>query len=66
MMTLFSTSIEAKWLDKKSEGWAWYQDFEVVDETNTIKEAETAKQALQGYKDELEECLSLALINSYS
>lgn len=57
----------SNWLDRKAEGWAWYEDKEVskIEENEEVplNTPKTAKEYLKEIRDELEEKLALSVIN---
>ena len=66
----FCWHLEASWLDRKAEGWAWYEDKEEPNVQIEKPEAmlmpiplKTASEQVAEAKEELEEKLAEALIN---
>ena len=52
-------------MTEKSEGWAWYEDPEEQQKQQDapLSDAMSAKEAMHSIKEELDECLSRAVIN---
>lgn len=54
------------WLDRKAEGWAWYEDKKIVEpeeKGEALATPKTAKEHLKKIKEELEEKLAISVIN---
>lgn len=61
---IFSCSLEASWLDRKAEGWAWYEDKEKpAIETEKQEMQKTSQEQLAEAKKLLEEKLADAMID---
>lgn len=57
--------IEGAWIDRKAEGWAWYEDKKISKEApeHIKNEDETAQKKLSDIKNQLEERLAEAVLN---
>lgn len=61
---LFQIPLESSWIDRKAEGWAWYENrAEKEIEVEPSKKAKSAHEMLSAAKQQLEEKLAEALIN---
>lgn len=59
----FCISVEAGWLDRKAEGWAWYEDLQKEKkEKHEKKEVLTASEQISQARKELEELLAEAML----
>jgi conjugal transfer pilus assembly protein TraF len=58
--------LQASWLNRKAEGWAWYEDKEIIKDKEEVKEEKaeehSAVQRMTKMKKKLEEKLSLAVL----
>lgn len=59
---LLCTSLQAGWLDRKAEGWAWHET-QVKEEQEPIPESLTSSQSLSRSRQELEELLADAILD---
>lgn len=63
LFLLCAAPLQARWIDRKSEGWAWYEDLEKKEEPKErLQEKRSAKELLDAYKKEVEESLALAIL----
>ena len=59
---LLSCPLHAGWLERKAEGWAWYEDEEPKEEVFEEK-SETTLEQMERVKKELETLLAVAILN---
>lgn len=58
---VFSFSLDAGWLDRKAEGWPWYEDRK-IEEKKEVPKKQSSSQKLAQAKKELEEKLADAIL----
>lgn len=63
-----NTDIQGRWIDRKAEGWAWYEEHEKVEqeEPEPPKPEKKPKQIMTEYQEKLEESRCLAIIEPTS
>lgn len=61
LWALSLASLDAAWIDRKAEGWAWYEDPNKEDEKTSIPKEKP--ESIEQVRKELEDRLSKALLN---